>query len=166
MEIHFKEITLKRISKEDIEMLRNWRNQKNVVENMFFQEEISKGMQKKWFNSLNEETDFYFEIIFQNKPIGLINMKAIDWNTKTGEAGLFIAVEKFRNTPLAIYSSLALLKYFFEKKQLEKIVAKVKAENTNIIVYNKYLGFEFINDLYVLTKEKYYNYTKYIIKEE
>ena len=142
-------------------MLRNWRNQENIAKNMFFQENISKEMQKKWFNSLDENTNFFFKIIYKNTAIGIINLKNINWKTKIGEAGLFIAEEKYRNTPLAFYSSLALLKYFFEEKKLEKIIAKVKAENTNTINYNKNLGFEFVEGfIYELTKEKYFEFTK------
>lgn len=164
MTLKFKEITLKRISFKDIEVLRTWRNLENISKNMFFQKEISQQMQEKWFYSLNNKNDYYFIIIYKKEKIGLINIKNIEWQIKTGEAGLFIAIEKYKKTPLAFYSSLALLKYFFEEKKLENIIAKVKPKNLNIIEYNKNLGFEFLeNNTYVLSREKYEKGAKRII---
>ena len=156
MKLSYNEITLKRISQEDIEMLRIWRNQKNVSDFMFFQEEITPKKQQEWFDSLNDETDFYFKIIYRNLPIGLINLKQIDWNKKNGESGLFIAVEKYRKTHLPYFASIAFLKYFFEERNLEQILAKVKDENKNIIKYNQSLGFVFVdNQTYVINKKRF-----------
>lgn len=163
MILTFKEIVLKRISLEDIETLRNWRNQKDISENMFFQDIISSEMQLNWYESLNKKNDFYFNIIYRERKIGLINIKNIDWKKKEGEAGLYISINKYRSSPLAIYSSLALLKYFFEEKKLSKIFAVVKPNNTNIIEYNKSLGFEHLkNNKYVLSSAKYFSTTKNI----
>ncbi len=159
MELSYNEITLKRISQQDIEILRKWRNQKNVSDFMFFQEEITPKKQQKWFDSLNDETDFYFIIIYRNLPIGLINLKQIDWNQKTGESGLFIAVEKYRKTHLPYFASIAFLKYFFEERNLEKIFAKVKDKNKNIIKYNQSLGFVFVEkQTYVLHQKNFNNF--------
>lgn len=163
MEISFKEILLRRICATDLELLRKWRNSRLVAENMFFQEEISRTMQADWFASLHPENDFYFIIIYKELAIGLINLKDIDWQQKQGEAGLYIALEKYRNTPLAIYASLALLHFSFEDKKLETISAKVKKDNLNTIQYNKSLGFEKIaEEEYVLSKARYFAFTKSI----
>tara|TARA_B110000037_G_C17113306_1_gene502715 strand:- start:2258 stop:2764 length:507 start_codon:yes stop_codon:yes gene_type:complete len=161
MKISFKEIVLKRLCVEDIELLRQWRNSDLVSDYMFFQEEINLAMQTKWFESLHSENDFYFIIEYKQTPIGLINIKNIDWQKKQGEAGLFVALEKYRNTPLAIYASLALLTDCFEEKQLEWIFAKVKNNNLHTIAYNQSLGFRKLEgEKYVLTKERYYTFTK------
>lgn len=163
MEISFKEIVLKRLTFKDIELLRKWRNSKIVSENMFFQEKISVEMQQKWFESLSAENDFYFIIEYNQEPIGLINIKDIDWIKKQGEAGLFVGVEKFRNTHLAIYASLGILQYFFEERQLEKILAKVKKGNIDIIKYNQSLGFEKVDaENYLLTIKRYNSFTNNI----
>lgn len=161
MKISFVEIVLKRLCVEDVELLRQWRNSDLVSDYMFFQEEINLAMQTKWFESLHSENDFYFIIEYKQTPIGLINVKNIDWQKKQGKAGLFIALEKYRNTPLAIYASLALLTDCFEEKQLLRVFAKVRNNNLHTIAYNQSLGFQKIEEeKYVLTKERYYTFTK------
>lgn len=166
MEISFKEIVLKKICANDLVLLRQWRNSEIVAKNMFFQEEISEKMQTEWFNALHPKNDLYFIIEYENKAIGLINLKNINWQTKEGEAGLFIALEKFRNTPLAIYASLALLKFAFEDKKLENIYAKVRNDNLNTIRYNQSLGFEkHKEETYLLNQETYFSFTKKLLKK-
>ena len=165
MEISFKEVVLKRISFSDVELLRQWRNSRLVSDFMFFQEEITKEMQNEWFHSLQSENDFYFLIYYRQVAIGLINLKNIDWTTKQGEAGLYISIEKYRKTPLAIYASLALLKFFFEEKGLVKVFASVKTDNVNTIKYNQSLGFEKVEEeKYELSNDRYNSFTKKIYK--
>ena len=165
MEISFKEIILKRISFKDTELLRKWRNDDFIAKHMYFQKNITTKMQTKWFQSLDNDTDYYFKIMYKNIPIGLINLKNIDWQTKEGEAGLYIAIEKYRNSPLAVYSSLSFLQYFFEQKGILLITAKVKKTNINTIKYNTSLGFEKIEaEKYALSRIKYIEFTKKIIE--
>jgi len=165
MQLSFKEILLKRISKKDNELLRTWRNSEFISNKMFFQKKISKEMQTEWFESLSSENDFYFLIQYQQENIGLINLKNIDWKQKEGEAGLYIAIEKYRNSPLAIYASMAFLTYFFEEKGLDNIFAKVRKDHLSTIQYNKDLGFIALEkELYSLTREKYFEITKKIQK--
>jgi len=165
MQLSFKEILLKRISKKDNELLRTWRNSEFISNKMFFQKKISKEMQTEWFESLSSENDFYFLIQYQQENIGLINLKNIDWKQKEGEAGLYIAIEKYRNSPLAIYASMAFLTYFFEEKGLDNIFAKVRKDNLSTIQYNKDLGFIALEkELFSLTREKYFEITKKLQK--
>lgn len=165
MQLSFKEILLKRISKKDNELLRTWRNSEFISNKMFFQKKISKEMQTEWFESLSSENDFYFLIQYQQENIGLINLKNIDWKQKEGEAGLYIAIEKYRNSPLAIYASMAFLTYFFEEKGLDNIFAKVRKDNLSTIQYNKDLGFIALEkELFSLTRENYFEITKKLQK--
>jgi RimJ/RimL family protein N-acetyltransferase len=156
MNISFKEIVLKRLCVEDIELLRQWRNSSFIAENMFFQEEISQVQQVVWFENLHPENDFYFIIEYKQESIGLVNLKEINWTLKQAESGLFVALEHYRNTPLAIYASLALLNFAFIDKKLEVVKASVKKNNLHTIQYNQSLGFEKVKeDEYQLTKERY-----------
>jgi RimJ/RimL family protein N-acetyltransferase len=156
MNISFKEIVLKRLCVEDIELLRQWRNSSFITENMFFQEEISQVQQVVWFENLHPENDFYFIIEYKQESIGLVNLKEVDWTLKQAESGLFVALEYYRNTPLAIYASLALLNFAFIDKKLEVVKASVKKNNLHTIQYNQSLGFEKVKeDEYQLTKERY-----------
>ena len=72
-------ITLKSLGVEDLETVRVWRNSDLVRPYMFYQEIISKSEQESWFSKLEPLNDFYFIIEYKQKPIGLINLKNIDW---------------------------------------------------------------------------------------
>ena len=66
-------IDLVRLTEEDIEMLRQWRNSPQIQQFMEYREEITAEMQKKWFDSINNVNNFYFIIHFEGQKIGLIN---------------------------------------------------------------------------------------------
>lgn len=61
MEIHFLNYSLIKIQKHHLELLRNWRNNE-VREFMIYQEYISETMQQEWFDSINNQNNFYFLI--------------------------------------------------------------------------------------------------------
>ena len=107
-------LTLKRLTKEDIELLRNWRNSESVNRFMEYREYITPEMQEKWFESINNPNNFYYIIIYNDEKIGLINDKGFDrFGKATSEAGLFIAVDKYKNTFVPVLASLILLEVSF-----------------------------------------------------
>ena len=75
-----KEVTLGLISKEDLEFLRIWKN--NHKEVFFYQKEISKQAQKKWYSgylgrNLNNE-DFMYIVNYKGNDVGCIGYRIID----------------------------------------------------------------------------------------
>ena len=55
-------ITLSQLTLEDIELVRYWRNSKEISSVMEYQKFITEEEQKMWYNSLNPLSDFYFLI--------------------------------------------------------------------------------------------------------
>jgi RimJ/RimL family protein N-acetyltransferase len=161
MIISFCDIKLCRLEKNNIEMLRNWRNDAKISNHMFFQDYITPEMQDVWFENLHLTKDFYFLIQFQQKYIGLIHLHKIDSKNLQAEAGLFIYDENYWGTHVPLQASLALLQFAFKNKKLEKVIAKVRNENTAAKKYNSFLGFQQIDNFYFeLTKENYQSITK------
>lgn len=164
MTISFCNIVLRKLTKNNIEMLRNWRNDAKISNHMFFQDYITPEMQYAWFESLRPTNDYYFLIEFQQKYIGLIHLHNIDSTNLIAEAGLFIYDENYWGTHLPLQASLALLQFAFENKNLKKVIAKVRNENTAAKKYNSFLGFKQIDNFYFeLTKENYQITTKKLI---
>lgn len=162
MTLSFNEVQLKRVEEADIEMLRQWRNDKKIAANMFYQEYITAEMQQRWFNSLTD-TDYYFIINYRKEAIGLINLKNENHHYF---AGLFIYNEKYWGTPLPIYASLALLQFAFERLTLTEVLAKVREENLKAIAYNKSLGFKLVNKITMkINAEDYLSKTHPLIKK-
>jgi len=68
-------VTLTRIDEANIELVRYWRNQSDIINFMEYKNYITPSNQKKWFASVNNKWNYYFIIEFENKKIGLINVK-------------------------------------------------------------------------------------------
>ena len=83
-------VVLKRITKEDIEQIRRWRNQDFVRDQMFHTELITETQQDAWFESVNNCFNYYFVIHVNELPIGVIYAKQVNPKTLAGEGGIFI----------------------------------------------------------------------------
>jgi RimJ/RimL family protein N-acetyltransferase len=133
-------IELHSVTANDLEMIRNWRNESFVRERMFFQEEISIEEQQKWFAQL-DETMVYLCIQYQNQFIGLINVKNADWENGLGEAGVFIGVQHYLNSHIPMLAILCLMDVFFEEFKFSKLIAHVRSDNKSALDFNKELGY-------------------------
>lgn len=166
MKISLCEIVLRRITKDDIELLRQWRNDPKISSRMFYREYITPKMQANWFASLQPENDFYFFIEIQGKPIGLIHLNRINLEKSEAESGLFIYDENYWGTHIPIHASLALLQFAFEEKKLNTILVKILPNNKEAKRYNQFLGFDQTTDTQmVLNKENYLNVTQKLLKK-
>jgi UDP-4-amino-4,6-dideoxy-N-acetyl-beta-L-altrosamine N-acetyltransferase len=160
-------IVLKKLQIQDIELVRRWRNDPEIVRYMEYRKYISIDDQKKWFLSLSEHTDFYFVAIYKKQKIGLVNLKNVNYKMNTAEWGIFIGNKKYINglTPVAV--AFSIIDYGFEVLYLNTITAHILQNNKRAIRLNKTLGFQLQNgqssvdnQLYVLAKDEYYTKTK------
>lgn len=133
-------ISLVPLAEENVELVRQWRNSQAIAHFMEFQGEISKEDQIAWFRSL--ECCHYFVIYAADTPCGLIDLKRINLDTKSAEAGLFIGEKQFMGTGIALGASVLLLDFAFDELQLEVVTAKVHKENREAIGYNQLIGFQ------------------------
>lgn len=155
MILQLRSVQLRKIAQEDIEVLRQWRNDEKIRKNMFYQEIISREMQLRWFEQL-KATDFYFVIEHKSEGLGLINLCEDMNNTGEGEVGLYIHNENYWGSPIAVYASMALLKFAFEVRNLKKVRAKVRKDNNIAQHYNRQLGFsKEVNNYQELSLEEY-----------
>lgn len=159
-------VHLTRLQFDEIELVRQWRNQDFVVDNMDYKKEITKEEQEKWFYSINNKYNYYFVINWENKKIGVINAKNYNPQLGFGEGGIFIGEEEHLNSIAPTFATLCLLNVVFLEIKLTNI-SRVKILNSNqkSIDYNKLLGYKLIsksNDgissYYELTTENYIKY--------
>ncbi|MBU3660985.1 MAG: GNAT family N-acetyltransferase [Flavobacteriales bacterium] len=137
-----------KLSHSTIELLRNWRNQDFVLEQMEFREIISKEAQEHWFESIKDNTNFEYYIFgIENEAIGLVNLAEINKKTKTATVGLFIGNARYIGTGIAFDASNFIIKRAFKELELETLFAKVKNSNSVAIQYNAILGFQFLKAL-------------------
>lgn len=154
-------ITLRRLTEDKIEKVRQWRNDPKISSTMFFQDYITPEMQKKWFDRI-KDVDLYFIIVFQDEEIGLINVKDIDYKKRMGETGVFIYEDKYLNTDVAYRAHLVMFDYIYEKLNFANTYSHIRKDNTRASRFIVFLGavYDEINSnecshAYVLKKENY-----------
>lgn len=155
-------VTLKRLTKDKIELVRNWRNDPKISQYMEFRDYITPEMQAKWFAKIDNDQNYYFIIEYKGKEIGLTNVKDIDYGAKTGEGGIFIYDDSFLNSDIPFRVIFALNDFCFDELHLEKMIAHIMSDNKRAIDFNLILGYKkdaSSSDtgkmLYILTKEDY-----------
>lgn len=161
-----------RVTQNDIELLRYWRNQSFIRDTMQFKEYITPQMQKQWFNSINNKHNYYFIIEDKGKKIGLINCKDAEPNTKLAEGGIFIWEKSYWGTSIPAFASLTMLQAVFDIfKSGDESIATVACNNKVALDFNILLGYEIKSkttdgNYYKLhlTKEKYNLHCKKLIK--
>jgi len=134
-------IILERLRKEDIELVRQWRNSDPVRLNMNYQDIITPEQQQQWFNSINNLQFNYLMIHYQGEKIGLLNDKNIDWELRTSESGIFLGRTEFYNTFVPYLVSVAGIESTFYLLGWKKQYATILRSNVNAIRFNLQLGY-------------------------
>ena len=138
-------VQLKKITIDDIELIRTKRNTETISSKMIYRSYISPEQQLQWFESINNFNNFYYLIIYKQQPIGLINDRNLDWEYLTSEAGLFIWEDNYLKTIVPALATLTLIELGFEVFSWNKTTIKVLANNKEGLTYNKQIGFKATN---------------------
>ncbi len=165
-------IRYSRVTANDLELLRYWRNQEFIRNTMQFRDYITPAMQKAWYAKINNKYNFYFIIEYREKKIGLINCKDAGPDSNTAEGGIFIWEKKYWGTPIPALASLTMLQAVFDIFQSgEASVATVACNNKVALDFNTALGYEIKaktpdGNFYklFLSKEKYNQHCRKLIK--
>lgn len=134
--IHQYGVTLRSITLNDIETIRNWRNSEEVRKQMLFQNVINAKQQIEWYNQLDKKHNLYF--IFNEQ--GIIHLKDIDWMKKEAEAGIFTTKVNAYVTNIA--AIITLMDFAFYVLSFNLLKARVKKDAIQNIEMNKGLGYK------------------------
>jgi RimJ/RimL family protein N-acetyltransferase len=155
-------VTFKRLTEDDIELVRQKRNSPKINQFMEYREYITPEMQKAWFKSINNKDNLYFIIEYNNEKIGLINNKNNDWEAGTSESGFFIWDDKYLNTTVPIFATLFLIELGFYVLNGKKSYIRILKKNKRAKDFSESLGYTLCknqenveNQMYVLTKESF-----------
>lgn len=160
-------VVLKRLTRDDIELVRQWRNNPAIQKTMNYQEYITKEQQLEWFNSINNKYNYYFLITHKGRSLGVINAKNVSETERTGEGGIFVWEESEELDLVPVFSSLAILNVVFKVMDFfKKSIIQVRRDNPKAIYYNTMLGYKINEELsteencfFELTKADYFEYT-------
>lgn len=160
-------VKLVKLTHDKIELVRRWRTDPKIAQYMEYRGEITPEMQEQWFNKINKSgNDFYFIMEVDGKDIGLINVKDVEWEKKTGETGIFIWDDEYLNSDYAIRFVMAIHDFSFEELGLESLHGHTLSNNKRANRLNKAMGYVIAqnqdnvdNKAYILMKDDYYKKT-------
>jgi len=122
-----KKVGLRAVEKEDLILLRDWRNITDFRRNFREVRELSLTDQFEWFESLqrSKDTNFMFTIVdlATNKAIGAAGLLYINWIIRSGDFSFYIGEnEKYiGNDGIAKEAASLLIEYGFNNLNLHKI---------------------------------------------
>jgi hypothetical protein len=149
-------VKLIRLQQEDIELVRYWRNQRDIANYMEYRNYITPSAQIKWFNSIKNKYNYYFIIEFDNKKVGLINSKDYNPEFGFGEGGIFIWDKNYIDSYVAVFSTLCLLNFvFFTLKLNVKSIARILKNNHKAVNYNQQIGYKLLPGQDLIDNQQY-----------
>lgn len=134
-------LILKEVEREDLELIRQYRNTDIIKNKMIHRKQITREQQLNWFKEISGINHFYFLIYKNDSAIGLINGKNIDYVNKTSEGGIFVWNED-RNYETSITASIILNDWNFFINNFKINYAQVLKTNKKAIAYNEFMGYK------------------------
>ena len=138
-------LSLQTISIDDLELIRNWRNDSSVNQYLLTRNVISFQQQLEWFSSLNNGTSIYFILKNEDNSIGLVYAHKIDCINRSFEGSIFIGDEQYLSSHYPVKAVLMLSFFLFEKLQFKTAYSIVNRKNKNAIDLDSRLGYRTID---------------------
>lgn len=167
MKVETNGILIERLQEKDIEMVRQWRNSEFVRQHMNYREHITPEMQQQWFRSIDNFNNFYFILRFRGLKAGLGDIKNVDWEDRSGEAGVFIAEKKYMSSFLPVVGALSLSELVFKIFKLKRIYSQIRIDNKRAMRFNNLFGYRRVegeegkeSQLHYLTAESFFKATR------
>lgn len=126
-------IVLKKIEKDDLELLRKWRMQENVTKYMLTDPTITLKSQVEWFNKiLKDDSRQDYVIVVNGVRVGYYGITNIDKELKSCEVGFYIGEEAYRGKGVFKSVQQKIENIIFNDLKLDTIII-------NVIEYNPIL---------------------------
>ncbi len=120
-------VGLRAVEKEDLPLLRDWRNITDFRRNFRESRELSLADQESWFNSLQNTKHINFMFVVEdletNKPIGAAGLLYINWIIRSADFSFYIGDKEqyIGNDGRAKEAAELLIRYGFDNLNLHKI---------------------------------------------
>jgi UDP-4-amino-4,6-dideoxy-N-acetyl-beta-L-altrosamine N-acetyltransferase len=126
-----------------IELVRNWRNSKQVSQYMYTDHHISKEEHDKWVEKLRtKDTTKAWIIKYNGQPVGIAQLSNINYSEKTTEWGFYIADESLRGKGVGSASLLILIEIVFEEMNFNEMTTMVLENNSIAMKLYEKFGFK------------------------
>jgi RimJ/RimL family protein N-acetyltransferase len=148
-------IELSLLQHSQLELIRGWRNSDAVRGVFEYKKFISKEDHLGWFSKLNPKNNFYFVFSYQDMPLGVVSIKDVDWDLRSGEAGIFLGDTIFVESPIPVVAVIVMMQWAFEVLELEDLYAKIFKENDAAKKFNTALGYQLMDGQDKLDFQRY-----------
>jgi RimJ/RimL family protein N-acetyltransferase len=134
-------VTLARLDRDRVDLVRTWRNGAWVRPFMRHRRRLSEDDQQRWFSGLDPIRDWYFLAEADGGPFALFHVKDVDWQTGSGEAGGFVGHPDLLGGAAPAQATLALMDFAFLVLGLEALYARYRVSLPKMVRFNERLGY-------------------------
>jgi len=108
------DIRLEKLTIDDIELIRKWRNSPEVSQYMYSENYISEEEQRQWFNKIdNEVRSIYWIIEYEGKKLGLVSLKGIDYTLSSCYWAFYLGNLSVRGAGIGAKVEYNVIEYVF-----------------------------------------------------
>ena len=128
--------------KNDIEIVRQWRNSEDVAKFMYNEEFITSEQQIEWYDSIKKRNDCKYWIIeYDNRKIGVAYLVDINQSFRSCYWGFYLGDSSIRGAGIGSKVEYNILRYVFDDLNLNKLRCEVFMENAKVIKMHEKFGF-------------------------
>lgn len=137
-----KDIVLNRLTEKDIELVRTWRNSKEVATYMYTENEISEEQQKNWFKKVDKDNScIYWIIEYDGKKLGLASVTDINRTLNSCYWAFYLGDSSVRGAGIGAKIEYNVIEYVFNELKMNKLRCEVFVSNDNVIKMHEKFGF-------------------------
>ncbi|MDD5450222.1 MAG: GNAT family protein [Candidatus Omnitrophica bacterium] len=140
-----KDLYLRGIEKKDLEKIVNWINDPEVTHYLFMGDRPAhlELLQEQWEKEIRNPNEVSFAIVEKkaDKMIGWCGLYTINWISRAAEYRIFIGDKKYWNKGVGTETAGLLLRYGFEKLNLNKVYLGVNAAHKGAVTSYEKAGF-------------------------
>lgn len=152
-------IELRKIVKEDLNLIRKWRMMPEVTKYMYTDPVITVEGQLKWFEKINnDEKSRYWIIFIDNDSIGVVSIVDIDLENSRCSWAYYIGNTSYRGRGIATALECNIYDYVFNDIELNKLCCEVFEFNDKVISIHKKFGSQvegILNEHIIKNNNKY-----------
>lgn len=142
-----KYVNLRPLEEEDLKLLRDWRNSKDVRKTTREYRLLNMINQKKWFESIHTENPpkhIMFGVENKNKKnlTGVTGLTYIDWKNKHAEISIYLSSKNWQKTKEAKDTVNTIIEYGFEELNLHRLwveIFQISKENIELFEQLKFV---------------------------
>ncbi len=130
----------KKLSEQYIDKVFEWRSNFEVSKFLFTDIPNNIDLHRQWYRQIIQDPCYkYWVIIYNNSPIGIVNLAAIDSKNLRVSAGYYIGELQYRS--LGALPLPYLYNYVFKVMNYHKIYGEVIESNKNVLLIHQMHGY-------------------------